>query len=86
MIVLCIKVSKKKYKIKKIKLYRPTIMWIMKKGSTMIVSSVFLLHKVRHIFSADDMAIPVKTKLQKARNSELISMHIDYGITSRLCL
>lgn len=61
-------------------------MWIMETGSTMLVISVFLLHKVRQIFSADDMAIAVKTKLQKARNSVLISMHIDYGITSKLCL
>lgn len=43
----------------------------------MLVIIVFLLHKVRQIFSADDMAIAVKTKLQKARNSELISMDID---------
>lgn len=52
-------------------------MWIVEKGSTMLVISVFLLHKVRQIFSANDKAIAVKTKLQKAKNSELISIHID---------
>lgn len=47
----------------------------MEKGSTMLVINVFLFHKVRQIFSANDLSMAVKTKLQKARNSGLISMH-----------